>query len=106
MESAGYLEEGNRIFGAALERSLVEQDVDIVQQHAVNGRHVELVLFALLAATLQACGVCLYDDADQEMDGHRLVGETDQNAVGVIAYMLFKSGKLALKKPGEVTLVF
>ncbi len=52
---ARLLEEGNRIFGAALERGLVEQDVDIVQQHAVKGRHVELVLFALLAATLQAC---------------------------------------------------
>ena len=55
---------------------------------------MELVLFALLAATLQSGCVCLHDDADQEMDGHRLVGETDENAVGIIAYMLFKCGKL------------
>ena len=67
---------------------------------------MELVLLALLAATFQSGCVCLHDDADQEMDSHRLVGETDENAMGVIAYMLFKSGKLALKKPGEVALVF
>ena len=58
---------------------------------------MELVLFALLAATLQAGGVCLHDDAHQKMDGHRLISKTDENAVGIIAYMLFKSGKLALK---------
>jgi len=67
---------------------------------------VELVLLALLAATLQSGCVCLHNDADQEMDCHRLVGETDENAVGIIAYMLFNSGKLALQKPGEVALVF
>ena len=74
------LEEGNRIFSAAFERSLVEQDVDIVQQHAVKGRHVELVLLALLATTFQSGCVCLHDDADQEMDGHRLISKTAEEA--------------------------
>ncbi len=46
---------------------------------------MELLLGALLAATFQSGGVCLHDDAHQQMDSHRFIGKTDEYAVGIIA---------------------
>ena len=40
------------------------------------------------------------------MHSHGLVGQTDEDAVGIVAYMLLKGSELALQKPGEVALVF
>ena len=68
--------------------------------------HVELMLSALLAATLQSGCVCLHDDTHQQMDSHRFVGKTDENAMRIIAHVLFYACKLTLQKPGEVALVF
>ena len=101
---ARLLEECDRIFRIALQRSLVQEDVHIVQQHAVQGRHVELMLSAFLAATFQSGCVCLHDDAHQQMDSHRFVGKTDENAMRIIAYVLLYACKLTLQEPGEVAL--
>ena len=64
------------------------------------------MLAALLAATFQSGCVCLHDDAHQQMDSHRFVSKTDENAMRIIAYVLLYACKLTLQEPGEVALVF
>ena len=93
---AGFLEECYWVFRTACERSFIEQNVHIVEKHSMQGRHVEFMLFAFLATAFQSCSVCLYDDAYQQMDGHRFVGEADEDAMGVVAHMLFESSEFTL----------